>query len=154
MRSRLLFALLIVSVALVACRQQEPAGEDAQVTVEMAIEEANPGVGETAVLITITDADGNPVNDALVTVRGDMDHAGMQPVIPDAVATVTDGVYRIPFEFTMGGDWIIEANILLSNGVTVSETLNVSGVASDMDDDDMNMDMETETPAEATESSE
>lgn len=134
--------LLILLMVLVGCRQtSETTAEN--ITVDVALDAENPVVGDATLLVTVKTDDDSPVNDATVNVRGDMTHAGMMPVIPDAVAEASDGVYSIPFEFTMGGDWIITVDVTLANGETASVEYEVDavGTESDMDMDDMDMNM-------------
>lgn len=143
MRLRYVTPLLILLLVLVGCRQTaEPTAEN--VTIDIAVNTETPAVGDATVLVTVLGENDTPVNDATVTVRGDMTHAGMQPVLPDAVTEAEDGVYAIPFEFTMGGDWIIEVEVLLANGETAAATLELDGVEDPGPDDmgDMDMDMD------------
>ena len=99
MKFRILSALLIALLVLVGCRQtNEPTAEN--VSIDVALDSEMAMVGDATLLVTVTDEESNPINDASVSVRGDMTHAGMIPVIPDAVTTGEDGVYAIPFEFT------------------------------------------------------
>jgi len=57
--------------------------------------------------VMLKDTDGNMITDAKVAVEGNMNHAGMVPVIADPVEDGADGsedgVYQVPFAFTMGG---------------------------------------------------
>ena len=48
--------------------------------------------------------------------------------------SAVDGVFTLPFEWTMGGSWIVEASLELENGAVASETfryevLNEAGEA-------------------------
>ncbi|GAB5490474.1 MAG: hypothetical protein Phog2KO_06890 [Phototrophicaceae bacterium] len=139
MKFRVLSALLIALLVLVGCRQtNEPTAEN--VTIGVTLDSDMAMVGDATLLVTVTDEDGNPINDASVSVQGDMTHAGMIPVIPDAVSTAEEGVYAIPFEFTMGGDWIITVDVTLANGEVASTTYEIDGVEGDSDMDDMDMD--------------
>ncbi len=138
--------LLVLLVVLVGCRQTtEPTAEN--IAVEVALDTETPAVGDATLLVTINTDDGNAVNDATVNVRGDMTHAGMVPVIPDAVTEAEDGVYSVPFQFTMGGDWIFTVDVTLANGDTASVEYEVDAVdgvvpadMGDMTTDDMDMD--------------
>jgi hypothetical protein len=64
----------------------------------------------------------------------------MVPVI-ETVESGTDGVYELPFEWTMAGDWTVEVTVELTNGETATQSfdLSVEGEAMNMD----NMDMES-----------
>lgn len=164
MQLRVLIISLIVALALVGCRAPEPiASEDIQ--VEVSVEPNPPAVGEAALTVLVSDPDGNPLNVASISVRGDMDHAGMVPVI-ESLENGEGGIYELPFEWTMGGDWIVEVTVELADGTSTSETfeytlegepMNMNGM--DMDDMDMDgtdeamdmdgMDMDVEMTDEA-----
>src|SRR5690606_4271195 len=123
---------------LIGCRQNNEATAE-NIDIAVALDTDMPAVGDATLLVTVTTDDGTPVNDATVSVRGDMTHAGMVPVIPDAVSEAEDGVYTIPFEFTMGGDWIVTVDVTLANGDTASTTYEIDGVGGEMDMDNMDM---------------
>ena len=60
--------------------------------------------------------DNEAVNDATVTITGTMTHAGMEPVIAEAVPTA-NGIYETEaFVFDMAGDWLLEAEAELADG--------------------------------------
>lgn len=75
--------------------------------------------------ITLTDGGGQPVEGAAVSVRGDMSHAGMVPVFGEA-EEVEPGRYLVPFEWTMGGEWIVTASIELADGRQTERIFNLS----------------------------
>ncbi len=61
-----------------------------------------------------------------VTITGDMTHAGMIPVIREAVE-VEPGSWRAgDFEFHMGGDWFLLAEVSLADGTAFEVTLPVN----------------------------
>lgn len=128
-----LIVLFLILAGLIGCRQStggvpiEGAGTadgapDVQITLARASME-EPVIGSDRLLITLLDGDGSPITDAAVTVRGDMNHAGMVPV--DAVAGYQgNGVYQADIEWTMAGDWIVTITAELADGrvkTTVSE---------------------------------
>lgn len=122
-----IFLYLFCFLALVACRPPDAApantgstdsasatapSEGLRVRVET---EGDPALGPVPVLVYILDADAG-VSGATVEVTGDMTHAGMVPVIAEAVES-EPGLYRADdFEFTMAGDWIITAEVELPDG--------------------------------------
>ena len=114
-------------------------------------------VGETTLLVRVSDRDGNAVsNPGTLSVRGDMDHAGMAPVLAQADNAV-DGVFSLPFEFTMGGGWIVDATLTLPNGDVALETFEFEilseATAADqheMDHSDMSDMDHGDTPGEAS----
>jgi hypothetical protein len=120
------------------CRQAtDPVSSDA-VQIDVAFEPEELRIGESTLLITITDAAGNPIPDATINVRGDMSHPGMQPVIRDVEGGDENGVYTVPFEWTMAGDWIVEVNVTLDDGTEAGERFEYT-LAGDMDMDAMDM---------------
>lgn len=121
-----LFSALLVLI-LVGCREsaQPTAAPAVDVEIDLTVDPAPPTVGETLLVVTVTREDGSPINDAIIAVVGDMNHAGMQPV-NGATDTADEGVYRVPFEWTMGGDWIVTVTATLRNGTTITETFDLS----------------------------
>lgn len=118
----LLTAFLLLSV-LTSCRQSaggapiDANGKDGAPDVQMTLA-ANPEpkvVGPLSWKITLLDSAGAPIEGAAIEIRGDMNHAGMKPV----VATTTEegnGIYTADFEWTMAGDWILTVTATLPDG--------------------------------------
>jgi hypothetical protein len=66
--------------------------------------------------LALWDADGQPIDGANpVTLRGDMSHAGMRPVLANATGT-GQGQYTTDFEWTMAGDWTVTIEATLPDG--------------------------------------
>lgn len=99
--------LLLCLILLTACGPQTAPSAPQGTTITARVEPDPPAVGESTVIVTLQDAGGNPIEGAQISIHGDMDHAGMEPVDRDT-STATDGEYRVPFEWTMGGGWILE----------------------------------------------
>lgn len=139
---RFTLLLLVLMMVLIGCRQEEAPADNPDINVEMRVEPDPPVVGDSTLYVTVTDAQGNPINDANVMVRGDMSHAGMVPVMRDVQAGAQGGVYEIPFEWTMGGDWFVDVTVLTAGGdsrqVRFEYTLPGDPTMGDMDmnDDD------------------
>jgi nitrogen fixation protein FixH len=119
---RTLALLLFFVLMLAACRQTE-AVPAADLQLTLTAEPTGWGVGSATLLITARDATGDPVDDAAVTVRGDMSHAGMQPVLSEATP-LGDGRYRADFEWTMAGDWIVTVDATLPDGRRTTQTFD------------------------------
>ena len=52
-----------------------------------------------------------------VTVTGDMTHAGMVPVVADALPADAPGAYLTDdFAYDMAGDWVLTAEVTLDDG--------------------------------------
>jgi hypothetical protein len=79
------------------------------VQIVVVVEPLPAAVGDATLFITVTNADGTPVTNARVQVQGNMDQAGME-TIERIVTENTDGVYRVPFLWTMGGGWELTVN--------------------------------------------
>jgi copper(I)-binding protein len=127
---RLVLLLLVPALFIVGCRANP--SDNANIAISIEMNNASPAVGEqTSILVTVADSTGNPINDADVNLRGDMTHAGMSPVVSEAT-NGTNGVYEIPFAFSMSGDWIITVDVTLADGSTTSKTFNINGVGSEI----------------------
>jgi hypothetical protein len=60
-----------------------------------------------------------------IDVRGDMNHAGMQPVFSGA-DTAENGVYSVAFNWTMGGDWILDVTVWLADDSTTTQRFEIT----------------------------
>ena len=76
--------------------------------------------------LAITDADGQPVNDAEVTVVGDMpEHGHGLPTQPEVFNMGAGGLYRIDgMKFQMPGWWVVTISVM-ANGVHDSVSFNL-----------------------------
>ncbi len=109
-------SLLLLLLMLVACGQQNNA-TPVPVNLDMSarVEPEPPAVGEATLIVTLKDAAGSPVDNAALKIHGDMDHEGMASVDHE-VSQSANGEYRVPFEWTMGGGWIITVTAHLPDG--------------------------------------
>ncbi|MBZ0300093.1 MAG: FixH family protein [Anaerolineae bacterium] len=120
-----LFLMFLLMLVLAACGQQN-VSSSASVEVDMSVraEPAPLAVGETTLIVTLRDASDSPIDRAILRIHGDMDHAGMTPVDREARESV-NGEYRVPFEWTMGGGWIVTITAQLpDNGGEITETFD------------------------------
>lgn len=142
--TRLLVLLLLFTIA--GCResaQETETPDDYQMTLDV----ESDSVGETTLLVTLLNAESEPVNDAVIDVKGDMNHAGMVPVLGSSENAPEHGVYRVPFNWTMGGEWILVVTASLPDDTTFSEEFNINITA---EDGNMGgMDMEATEEAES-----
>ncbi len=118
--------LLLATLALVGCGRAErrsPETKDS-FTVTFATDPAPPAIGPGAVILTLHDATGRPVDDARVTIEANMSHAGMVPVNAEATGG-QDGIYRVPLRWTMGGDWYVDVRFTLPDGQVVGRRFPV-----------------------------
>lgn len=133
-RTRELVLMLILLLAA-GCRQQQVSVSD--LALDMTASDLL--VGQTTLLVTVRDQAGNPVADpGRLQVRGDMNHAGMVPVLAEA-DSATDGVFSLPFVWTMGGSWTVEANLQVASGEIASATFPFE-ILSEATDDRAEMD--------------
>lgn len=121
------FALVALLLPMVtACQRtsrQEPA--DSGIRVELIAPLFAPVSGPSMLHVEVHDEAGQPVEGAEVRVRGDMAHAGMVPVLGEA-ERYRDGVYDVPFEWTMGGDWVLTVDATLPDGRQTTDRFDVS----------------------------
>jgi len=77
--------------------------------------------------LTVKNAAGQPVNDAKITVVGDMpEHGHGLPTQPEVSKLGAGGVYRVDgMKFTMPGWWIITVSVM-ANGVHESVSFNLN----------------------------
>ena len=111
-----IFLLLLLLLLLPACRQPAPADEAPDVAIVLTPGPDSLTVGRITFDLTLWDAAGQPIDGAdPVTLRGDMSHAGMRPVMARATG-VGDGQYTTDFEWTMAGDWTVAVEATLPDG--------------------------------------
>ena len=132
-----LFLLLILALALTACGSPTPADPAAgQPDLSVSLTAPDGPTGQT-LQVTLTDKDGAAIIDAKVGLEGNMNHAGMVPVlaapVTDEADGNTDGIYHIPFAFTMRGDWIVTVTITQADGTTFTQDFDLSVTADKVD---------------------
>ncbi|MFZ4826395.1 MAG: copper chaperone PCu(A)C [Phototrophicaceae bacterium] len=132
MRFVLLLVLIIVGVVACAPTVTPTSPEvEAAVTVDLVMEASELMVGETNLLVSVVNAEGKPVEGATVNVIGNMNHAGMMPVVVENITTFTDGNYVVPFEWTMGGDWFVDVAVMLPSGEKLEKTFEGITIATE-----------------------
>lgn len=118
-------ALLAAALLLIGCSRQSQQPDPApQIQAQVRVDPAPARMGEAQLELKINGEDGRPVEGAKVSVRGDMSHAGMVPVFGSA-EEVGDGVYLAPFEWTMGGDWIVSVIIEMPDGTVTTRQIPI-----------------------------
>ena len=121
-----------MSVFLVSCRRSAQQNEKApDVNMALTVQPQAPSVGPATLVITLATTGGDPINGALLEIRGDMSHAGMEPVIANSTSSQA-GVYEAPFEWTMAGDWFVTVKATLPDGRVVTREFDLT-VSSEMD---------------------
>ncbi len=120
-----LIFLIGASSILAACgRIQTDRPQATDITLEMSLDPTRPTVGPATLTFTLTDADGQPINEASLDIEGNMTHAGMVPVLAQASGGEA-GRYTVPFEWTMGGDWFVTVHVTLPDGRQFSREMPV-----------------------------
>lgn len=120
-RRWLLVVLLVFVAALAGCQrasQQAAADQAPEIAAALAIEPDPAVIGPANLAVTLTDASGAPVEGASVSLKGDMSHAGMAPVLADASGGA-NGVYEAQWMWTMAGDWFVTVTATLPDGRTL-----------------------------------
>jgi hypothetical protein len=112
-------------IAVVGCGQQSaPTAAVTDIQIVLAVEPEPPATGDSTLIVTLTDTNGAPVSGATVNVEGNMDHAGMEPSTGQT-SEGTDGLYRVPFRWTMGGGWMVTVTATLQDGGVATETFEM-----------------------------
>jgi hypothetical protein len=116
---------LWVFLVLAGCRGG--GGDLEDVTVDLALTPDPPHIGPAMVVVTLSDSEGQPIRGAEMSLEGNMNHAGMVPVLVEA-SEVAPGRYEAALEFTMGGDWFILVQAGLPDGRSLERQVDVPGV--------------------------
>lgn len=133
MKAPQLILIFLMLLILAACDTEQTVPVIDNLDIELAVKPDPSTAGDSTLMVTVKDEDGNPIDDATVAVHGDMDHEGMIPVGGESAAG-QDGMYHIPFEWTMGGGWILDVTVTLpGNAGIATETfeLNVGAISED-----------------------
>ena len=129
--------ILILFILITACRPQSALSAE---NLNISVDVTDSLVGETTLLISVEDGEGNPLeNPGKVSLRGDMDHAGMVPVLRESDQS-ENGVFSVPFEWTMTGSWMVEVTLTLENGDVITETFDFEILTEASEDEMDNMD--------------
>jgi hypothetical protein len=113
----LITGLLLLLLMLTGCRQPQAPLNNPDVQIDITTMPDPPTLGDARLFVQVSDAQGSPIDDAQLEVRGDMTHAGMVPVLR-SITGGENGMYEVPFEWTMGGDWFVEITATLPDGTT------------------------------------
>ena len=145
LKIRLNYLLIIVIFSLLSACGGRNSAQSSSNDYDISVEAGSTTVGKTDLMVTVKDQNGTAINDATVRIKGDMSHAGMQPVLGES-ATASNGVYTIPYEWTMAGDWFVTIDVTFADGSTATERFDFNGISGDdmdeMDHSDMDMDEE------------
>ncbi|MBX3080208.1 MAG: FixH family protein [Anaerolineae bacterium] len=124
MRKWTVAGVVLLIVVLAGCRQSPQATSTPD--LEITLDTTTPfKMGQTELVVTLKDAQGTPIDNAKIEVQGDMTHAGMKPSL-GSVDKGTQGQYKIPFDWSMGGDWVLTIKATLPDGRTASKRIEVT----------------------------
>ena len=113
--------LLLSLLLLAACRQRAISTSDIQLDVDV----SPARVGASTLLISARDEAGDPLEQpGVITARADMNHAGMTPILLAADESQA-GVFSLPLEWSMAGDWILEVSLQRPGGDIVKRSVNL-----------------------------
>ncbi|HMM41228.1 MAG TPA: FixH family protein [Thermomicrobiales bacterium] len=123
--------ILLLIIVLTGCGGRDDASGSGNVTARIMLHPAPAVVGPARVEMRLTDRSNAPVTGATVQVEGTMSHAGMAPVIRDAVETA-DGQYTVDdFAFTMAGDWVLIVSGTTGAGAPIKARVDIGAVGID-----------------------
>ena len=124
MKVYLFILMLLLSFWLISCSKETEAPQN-DINVEVLSPIFPPVVGSDELVLRVTHTEtGEPISNAYLSVKGDMIHDGMVPVL-SSVKTGADGEYAVPFEWTMGGDWILTVNVAMPDGLMVEKAFDL-----------------------------
>lgn len=126
--------LLILGQVFASCSRQSQEAKQHQLQIELVEPLFPPGVGKYTMNIRIFDGNDQPIDNATLAIKGDMTHAGMVPILAEAT-NGDKGLYKVPFEWSMGGDWVVTVQATLPDGTVAEESfpITVSGDPADCD---------------------
>ncbi|MBP6015312.1 MAG: FixH family protein [Candidatus Promineofilum sp.] len=128
-RTWLLLIVALMAAGLVAgCRRSAGTPPDDTIRISFVKPVFPPPSGSGQLTFRLSDENEEPIDSATLQIRGDMSHAGMTPLLAAAEGG-QEGVYRVPIEWTMSGDWIVTVEAMLSDGRQATRSFNfvVSG---------------------------
>ncbi|MCC9599155.1 FixH family protein [Stieleria sp. JC731] len=117
---------VFLALAIVGCEggsTQSPTG-----SAEVTFQPSQPTVGPCDLTIKLVDGEGKPIEDAKLTVEGNMNHAGMKPSFAEMSQADEPGVYEGTIDFTMGGDWFLLVSAEGPSGEVIETKVDVPGV--------------------------
>lgn len=121
---RLLTVGMLLLVGSGCARESQKAAPEAA-QINLTTVPYPPILGESRLVIQVTDNNGRPVNDAMLDIKGDMTHAGMTPILAQMKGGGEEGFYNVPIAWTMGGDWIIQVKVTLPDSTTASKQFDL-----------------------------
>ncbi len=117
--------ILAALIAVASGCSRGPAEKDEAPEIGMDLRVSSTEVGGKALLaFSLTDAQGEPVQGAELTVTGQAETEGAEPVVRQAYEQ-RGGVYLVPFTWTEGGNWALNITAVLPDGRTLRRSFKV-----------------------------
>lgn len=114
----LALAILLCAAGCQRTSQQQPADQAPELAAELTVDPTPPRVGPATLLVRLSDASGAPVEGAGISLKGDMSHAGMAPVLAETSGGA-GGLYQATWHWSMAGDWFVTVTATLADGRTL-----------------------------------
>jgi hypothetical protein len=108
------------------CARVSQQADSADVQITMTAIPFPPHIGESRLVIQVADMMDNPIDNAHLSIKGDMTHAGMVPIVAEVDRGGENGVYTIPIEWTMAGDWVVTVDLELPDGTKAQERFDMA----------------------------
>ncbi len=124
-------ALAITVILLGGCARVGQRSSSSDTQISLSVLPSPPMIGDSQLIIRVTDGAGRPINDASLAIKGDMTHAGMVPILAELNGGGDDGFYSVPFQWTMAGDWVVTIDATLSDGVIARQRIDLSVLTKD-----------------------
>ena len=118
-----LLAALVAAGLMAGCRRSADTSSDETIRIEVVKPVFPPPSGMGYLTFRLSDENDQPIDTATLQIRGDMSHAGMTPILATAEGG-REGVYRVPIEWTMSGDWIVTVEATLSDDRRAARSFN------------------------------
>lgn len=110
---------------LSACGRESQQTTSNNIQIDLTTDPSPAVMGQSMLVIEVINSEGQEINDAVLQVKGDMSHAGMAPVLAEIDGGGENGRYQVPFQWTMGGDWILTVTATLADGSTAEEQFDM-----------------------------
>jgi hypothetical protein len=130
-KTLVLLATAVVLLLGSGCSRESRNASSSDVQMTLTAIPFPAAVGQSRLVIHVADPAGQPISDAALSVKGDMTHAGMVPMLADVQGGDDEGYYNIPFEWTMAGDWVVTVEATFKDGTRAKERFDLSILTED-----------------------
>ena len=130
-RTLVLLAMAVVLLLGSGCGRESRNASSSNTQINLTAIPYPAAVGQSRLVIRVTDLAGQPISNAALSIKGDMTHAGMVPVLAEVQGGDAEGYYNVPFEWTMAGDWVVTIEAVLNNGTRARKRFDISVLSED-----------------------